>query len=167
MDGFSDGALENSGGANCATIGAVLISPKGNSLEYFGKEGPPSVLNELYAVSDHPIYEVEILAALISLIEWIEFRKASQLVVYIDNEACRSAFIQGVGATSKAKEFLCMFDDLGRINRMVCWFRRVPSHSNIADKPSRLYFDDLFLLVLRKGIALFRRTYLNWGWLRV
>ena len=91
---------------HCATIGAVLVSPKGNILEYFGLEVPLTLLNELFADSNHPIYEIEILAALVALQEWISFVGASQLVVYIDNEACRSAFIQGVGATSHAKALL-------------------------------------------------------------
>ena len=139
---FSDGALETINDTHCATIGAVLISLKGNILEYFGLEIPSPLLDEFFAESDHPIYEVEILAALVALLEWTSLVRASQLVVYIDNEACRSAFIQGVGATTKAKEFLSIFDNLEFDPGMICWFGRVPSHSNTADKPSRFLFDD-------------------------
>ena len=143
---FSDGALEQVDNVHCATIGAVLVSPKGNILEYFGLEVPlTTLLNELFTDSNNPIYEIEILAALVALQEWISFVGASQLVVYIDNEACRSAFIQGAGATSHAKALLSIFDELESIHRMICWFGRVPSHSNIADKPSRLVFDDPIL----------------------
>ena len=78
--------------------------------------------------------KIESLAALVALMEWTSLVKASQSVVYIDNEACRSAFIQGVGAIT-AKELLSVFDDLECFNRMICWFGRVPSHRNIADKP--------------------------------
>ena len=113
-----------------------------HSGEYFGLEVPPSLVDELLEDSDRPIYEIEILATLVALIEWTSRVRASQLVMYIDNEACRSAFIQGVGATPNAKTLLSVFDELEFINRMICWFGRVPSHSNIADKPSRLVFTD-------------------------
>ena len=139
---FSDGALEQVDNLHCATIGAVLVSPKGHILEYFGSEVPSTLLDELFTDSNHPIYEIEILAALVALQERISFVEASQLVVYIANEACRSAFIQGVGVTSHAKCLLSIFDEMESLHRMICWFGRVPSHSNIADKPSRLGFDD-------------------------
>ena len=142
---FSDGALEQVDNVHCATIGPVLVSPKGSILEYFGLEVPSTLLDELFTDSNHPVYEIEILAALVALQEWISFVGASQLVVYIDNEACRSAFIQGVGATSHAKALLSIFDELESLHRMICWFGRVPSHSNIAGKPSRLVFDDPIL----------------------
>lgn len=142
---FSDGALELVEGRPFASVGAVLVSPQGSIAEFFGLEVPPSLLGELLEDSKHPIYEIEILAALVALLEWSALVKASQVVIYIDNEACRSAFIQGVGATTHAKLLLSVFDDLECVNRLICWFGRVPSHSNISDKPSRLVFDDPIL----------------------
>ena len=54
---FSDGALETINGEHCGTIGAVLISPKGNILEYFGLEVPSTMLDEFFADSNHPKHE--------------------------------------------------------------------------------------------------------------
>ena len=66
---FSDGALETVEDKRCATIGAVLVSPKGSILEYFGLEVPTLLVDEFFTESDHPIYEIEILATLVALLQ--------------------------------------------------------------------------------------------------
>jgi len=141
---FTDGAYEP--GSNCvASIGGVLISPQGSVVHYFGESLNDSLVSDFEKDSDHPIYELEILPILISVKLWSSLIANSQVVFYIDNEAARSAFIQGVGFTPIAKQMTVWYDTLEVDLNLITWFGRVASHSNIADGPSRLSFDDPLL----------------------
>ena len=56
-------------------------------------------MSELLTDSDHPIYELEIMLILLATSVWREYIRGAPVVFYIDNDAARSAYIQGVGAT--------------------------------------------------------------------
>ena len=138
---FTDGAYEP--GSECvASIGGVLISPHGSVVHYFGEMLNASLVADFEKDSEHPIYELEILPILIAVKLWSSLIANSQVVFYIDNEAARSAFIQGVGFTPIAKQLTVWYDNLEVDLNLITWFGRVASHSNIADGPSRLVFDD-------------------------
>ena len=62
-------------------------------------------------------------------------------VFYLDNEAARSAFIHGVGATTKSQLSVKRFVTLEHDFKLLSWLGRVPTHSNVADGPSRLEFN--------------------------
>ena len=91
---FTDGACENK-----ASMGAVLIGPAGNAYGYFGGEFPEELQAHFYRESKHPIYEVELLPALVAIIVWKEVLQSCQVVFYIDNEAAKTGLIRGAGAT--------------------------------------------------------------------
>ena len=63
-----------------------------------------------------------------------------QLVVYIDNEAARAALVKGC-STTEAGMRKCLNSEAGH-GRSTS-YGRVGSHSNIADSPSRLDFDNI------------------------
>ena len=108
---FTDGAYEP--GSNCvASIGGVLISPQGSVVHYFGERLNDSLVSDFETDSEHPIYELEILPILISVKLWSSLIANSQVVFYIDNEAARSAFIQGVGFSPIAKQMTVCYDTL-------------------------------------------------------
>ena len=67
------------------------------------------------------------------------------MIFYLDNDAARSAYVQGVGATRFAKLFTEKFVEYESRLRVLSWFGRVPSHSNPSDKLSRLDFSDPLL----------------------
>ena len=141
---FTDGAYEP--GSDCvASVGGVLISPQGSVVHYFGERLNHSLIADFEKDSEHPIYELEILPILISVKLWSSLIANSQVVFYIDNEAARSAFIQGVGFTPIAKQLTVWYDTLEVDLNLITWFGRVASHSTIADGPSRLSFDDPLL----------------------
>ena len=141
---FTDGAYEP--GTNCtASVGGVLISPLGSVVHYFGERLNESLVADFEADSDHPIYELEILPVLVAVKLWASLIANSQVVFYIDNEAARSAFIQGVGFTPAAKQLTVWYDDLEVELGLITWFGRVASHSNLSDGPSRLSFGDPLL----------------------
>ena len=159
---FTDGAYEP--GSDCvASIGGVLISPQGSVVHYFGESLNDSLVSDFEKDSDHPIYELEILPILIAVKLWSSLIANSQVVFYIDNEAARSAFIQGVGFTPIAKQMTVWYDTLEVDLNLITWFGRVASHSNIADGPSRLSFDDPLLRSAAKCSFMFPKHFNELG----
>ena len=146
---FTDGAFEPSATYK-ATVGGVLVSPSGVPIECFGEFLDERLVDELLQDSDHPIYELEVLPILLATSAWREYIKGSPVVFYIDNDAARSAYIQGVGATAMSKLFTDIFVRLENQLRLLSWFGRVPSHSNVADQPSRLQFDNPLLKACKR-----------------
>ena len=72
----------------------------------------------------------------------MKFLVGCPVVFYLDNVAARATYIKGYGATPPAVTFVKEFVQLESRMRIYSWFGRVPSHSNVADSPSRLKFDD-------------------------
>ena len=136
---FTDGAYEPTS-AISASIGGVLVDPGGTVVQFFGEQVNSSLLADFESASNHPIYELEVLPVLVATAVWADLIKHSQVVYYIDNEAAKSAFIQGVGFTDVAKSITSLFDSLETRLCIISWFGRVASHSNLSDGPSRLQF---------------------------
>eukprot|EP00435_Cladocopium_sp_Y103_P072858 s580_g41.t1 len=139
---FSDGACEGEVQKE-GMIGAVLISPNGAVSRYFSEKVPNSFMQSLSQTSNHPIFEVELLPVLCSLQLWSRFLSNSQCVFYIDNEAAKGALLHGATSTVYGQHLIREFV----VKEMECqvkvWFSRVPTSSNLADKPSRLETTEL------------------------
>ena len=139
---FSDGACEGAESQQ-GTIGAVLVSPMGTVFRYFSEVVPQDWMNLFLKDSRHPIFELELLPVWCSLCLWEEFIQSSQCVFYLDNEAARGALVKGATSTPSGKILIQEFV----LREMKCqvrvWFSRVPTSSNIADKPSRLEVSEL------------------------
>ena len=138
---FTDGAYEP-GTDVPASIGGVLVSPHGALVQCFGEAVPQALVDLLLKFSDHPIYEVEVLPVLLALKVWMRFLTGCPTVFYLDNVAARASYIKGTGANHSANSFIKEFVQLESRLKIYSWFGRVPSHSNIADAPSRLTFND-------------------------
>ena len=141
---FTDGAYEPES-ATPSTVGGVLISPCGVATECFGEALHENLTKELLAESKHPIYELEVLPPLLAAQIWGRYIVGAPVVFFLDNDAARAAYIQGVGATTMAKIFTKQFVDIECRLRVLSWFGRVPSHSNPSDGPSRLDFSNPLL----------------------
>ena len=133
---FTDGALEDEG--RRGTIGAVLVDPSGRCAEFFGLDVGSAVLSDFLTYSRHPIHELEILPVL-----WGSRYRGANIVHFIDNESARMAFIKGRGETPWAKTLVQSFVLREEALEHKSWFARVPTHSNLADAPSRLDFCEL------------------------
>ena len=138
---FTDGAYEPDSDI-LASIGAVLISPTGTPVQCFGEAVPRTLVDELLQHSSHPIYELEVLPVVMATRLWMKFLMGCPTVYFLDNVAARATYIKGVGATPSSIIMLKDFVRLEARLRIYSWFGRVPSHSNVADSPSRLVFDD-------------------------
>ena len=73
---------------------------------------------------------------------WMKYLTGCPTVYFLDNVAARATYIKGVGATPPSIPLLKDFVRLEARLKIYSWFGRVPSHSNVADSPSRLVFDD-------------------------
>ncbi|CAE7235845.1 unnamed protein product [Symbiodinium sp. CCMP2592] len=144
---FTDGACnpeEGTGG-----VGGVLVNASGTPCEFFGEAVPSDVMQQLLSISANPIFELELIPALISLIIWAERLKGAQVVFYLDNDGARHSLIRTFGGSSIANSVIESFLQLETTLQLKTWFARVPTACNIADNPSRLEFEPL----LKRGAA--------------
>ena len=149
---FTDGACE--GVENkIGVIGAVLVSPSGRPVEYFSEKLPDSLMDLFLQDSNHPIFELELLPVLAAVLLWAKYVQNSQCVFYLDNEAAKGALIHGATSTEKGMRIIEKFV----LEEMRCqikvWFARVPTSSNIADKPSRLETGELDSLGVHRRLV--------------
>ena len=138
---FTDGSCEperEQGG-----IGAVLVSPSGAVLEYFGTLIPVQVMRALLRQSENPIYYLEVLPLLVAVVTWSKFSEGSQLVMYLDNEGARHSMIRCFAELSYVDKAIQRLLELESQLQLRVWFGRVPTASNIADAPSRMQFEPL------------------------
>ena len=77
---FTDGACEN-----VASVGGVLICPMGRAVAMFGDKLPIEFERFFYRESSHPIYEVELLPLLISIVLSGSLVDKAQFVCYLNS----------------------------------------------------------------------------------
>ena len=139
---FSDGACEGDT-VKEGTIGAILVSPDGKLCRYFSEKVPRDLMQKLLIESEHPIFELELLPVLCAMKEWGQLMRHSQCVYYLDNEAARGALTNGATSTSCGRKMVQAFVSDEMSHQVKTWYARVPTSSNLADKPSRLETEDL------------------------
>ena len=100
-------------------------------------------MQKLLEDSVHPIFELELLPIWCAMKEWGPLMRHSQCVFYLDNEAARGALTNGATSTEYGKRMVQSFvlDEMS--HQIKTWYARVPTSSNLADKPSRLETADL------------------------
>ncbi|CAE7717441.1 unnamed protein product [Symbiodinium sp. CCMP2592] len=133
---FTDGSYEPTAEKR-AGIGGVLYDSAGTPLSFFSAQVNEDDLRALEETSDHPIYEVELYAALVAFEIWGPLLEDSFSVFYLDNEAAQSALNAGRSGTDHGRKLVQRFLDAEHRWRARPWFGRVPTHSNPADEPSR------------------------------
>ena len=93
--------------------------------------------------SQHPVFELELLPVVIALCVWEKFLRNCQIVFYLDNEAARGALISGATPSESGSWLVRTFTVHEMHGQLKVWFARVPTSSNVADKPSRLDVTEL------------------------
>ena len=135
-------------------VGAVLISPSGTPVRYFSEQVPEYWMEFFMSESKHPIFELELLPVWCSLCVWETFVQHSQTVFYLDNEAAKSALINGATTTSSGQKIIQEFVTREMRCQLKVWFTRVPTASNVSDRPSRLDTSEMDALgVVRSVIS--------------
>ena len=139
---FSDGACEGEE-TKIGSIGAVLVNADGQAVSFFSEQVPEQWMDMFMAESKHPVFELELLPVTVALHVWDAELKYCQGVFSLDNEAAKGALIAGSTPSSNGSWLVRSFT----IREMQCqlkvWFARVPTSSNVADKPSRLDVSEL------------------------
>ena len=140
---FFDGACEPNptGGLPVTSIGGVLFSPGGRIHSCFGRLVPDDVVS-VWASGGRQqlVFEAEVLPYAVGLSLW-EAELSDQLgLVFFDNEGARHCWIGGTADSVHARKII----HGGTLHEAKMFFTpffcRVPTHSNIADGPSRLDF---------------------------
>lgn len=120
-------------------LGGVLLDASGKLVSWFGIALSGDVCKALGGmVKDTLIYELEMLAAVLSLHLWCKDGDSNIHVWFGDNDSVRYALIRPSGSGQVAIALL-KFHLMDEANRnSLIWFARVPTEANISDFPSRL-----------------------------
>lgn len=84
------------------------------------------------------IYELELLAACLAIDIWSQPLKGSYSAHYGDNDSARFALTRGTGLGTAAATIMNLHLQTEDSNTSL-WFARIPTESNLADIPSRLF----------------------------
>ena len=133
---FTDASFDPVSGAG---LGAVLFDDTGDLVQWFGFLMPVSGLSSLLKEDRETVIgELETLAVVLSMLIWGRATASSRMMIYSDNEGSRFSLIKGYSKSRVITNICLMAGVLLDSNCSLPWFGRVPSHSNIADYPSRL-----------------------------
>ena len=124
------------------SVGGLLCSKLGEGIGCFGGYLPEDVVTKWSnGVRTQLVFEAEILPYLLSLALWGDRLRGCKLLVFIDNEAARHSWISGHADATFAR-YMTHAGTLLEASLMVDpFFARAPTFSNLADGPSRMFFD--------------------------
>eukprot|EP00438_Fugacium_kawagutii_P010313 Skav234595 [mRNA] locus=scaffold540:38875:40689:- [translate_table: standard] len=136
---FTDACFEPQGNIPFCGIGGVLINSSGTMVSYFSQQLNLDALKLLgWGPKKTVIFEAELLALITAVTVWKSFIGGSLVVCYIDNNSARDVAISASARNSCANNLLDKLIAIEMETNSFYWYARVPSPSNIADKPSRL-----------------------------
>eukprot|EP00438_Fugacium_kawagutii_P036418 Skav228951 [mRNA] locus=scaffold2816:14273:15415:- [translate_table: standard] len=144
---FTDGACEGES-SKTGSIGGTLYGGSASPLRFFSSEVPKIVMDMFLEESRNPIYLVEMLACYVAMKLWGPDSLGRYVVMYVDNEASRGAFIKGYSSTKLGNVLVQLTVTSEDDFQWKTWYGRVPTSSNPADPPSRLDISAL----LRAGV---------------
>ena len=132
---YTDASFEQNGSGG---IGGVLVSPDGKPRAWFGFPLTSADSSLFLAPGQQTaIGELETVAVVLALRAWGNRLAGKHLISFVDNEGSKYSLVRGY-SDSPSISFLCgLADAVLDEHRILAWFSRVPSFSNIADAPSR------------------------------
>ena len=151
---FTDGACEGEQ-TKTGSIGAVLVNSDGQAVSYFSELVPKDWMSIFMEMSNHPVFELELLPLTVALHAWEDSLRYCQCVFFLDNEAARGSLIAGSTPSENGAWLVRTFTVREMGCQLKVWFARVPTSSNVADRPSRLDVAELDA----EGV---RRVTVNW-----
>ena len=108
-------------------------------------------MDKLLYHSAHPIFELELVPVGCAMSLWGPQMRHSQCVVYLDNEAAKGALSHAATNTEHGQKIIERFVKEEMFYQIKMWFARVPTSSNLADKPSRLETSELDALSVERA----------------
>ena len=141
---FLDGACEPASNAEeglITSVGAVLVNECGQGLHFFGLRLPREVTGPWSGGNkENLVFEAEVLPYTLALACWGETLRGKHVLVFIDNDGARHSWIRGTADSFYARAMIHSGTLLESELDVSTYFCRVPTHSNLADGPSRLDF---------------------------
>lgn len=122
-----------------AAIGGVLVDEAGIPVSYFSHRLCTKEIDRInISNSETVIGELEALAMLVGLKIFGKGSEDSEIIIFGDNEGAVRSFISMRSENLFVSAALKCYALLEESSYPFVWFERVPSASNVADKPSRL-----------------------------
>ena len=142
----TDASFEPGPTGDLAGIGAVLFDPLGKPVKFFSNQLSSAMvqaLNPLY--KKNAIFECEFFALFCAFLLWGDDISGA-VVMYTDNNAVRDVMIACHTNNELAKVILVATLGLECEKQLQPWYARIPTDSNMADGPSRMFVDRLIQL---------------------
>ena len=142
---FTDACYERNAESWRSGVGGVLYDANAESWRYFSLEVSDALLAILgESAKEQLIFEVETLAAVIAYILWTPLLASKFCLMFVDNEGTKFSMVKGFSENVCVCNLVQKFALHESEAHILSWISRVPSHSNVADGPSR---NDVDLLV--------------------
>ena len=154
---FTDACYERDSRDLVCGLGGVFIDQQTGSKRFFScslDNTQREILGELSKLQI--IFEAETLCGVLAYLLWIKELEQRSSTLYVDNEGTKFCLMKGFSENHTVNALCGIFAELEVSVEARCWLARVPSHSNIADDPSRGqihtllalgYNDDSFLAI--------------------
>lgn len=134
---FSDGAFEVIDGVARAGIGGLILDAATGQYVFFGGILSDAATAALQSVAENPITYIELLAVACSMVMWTDIVRSRAVLAFVDNEASKHSLVKGSSGSPLMADIISLVSDLEIETQALCYWERVPSHSNPADAPSR------------------------------
>lgn len=122
-----------------ADYGGMHYDPNDGFCEYFEGKVPPKLFDSLSNKRRRKqiFGQVESMPCLAVREIWRARLRGRLVAHFVNNDACRFAFIKGSSPAKASAWLASQFWGLEISNEVITWFERVPSPGNPADAPSR------------------------------
>ncbi|CAE7624993.1 unnamed protein product [Symbiodinium sp. CCMP2592] len=148
---FTDACYEAGHASWPCGLGGVLFDQLGSAVDFFsvglGAE-ERRLLGE--GRSSQIIFEAELMALVVALRKWGPLLCTRLVMCYVDNNATRDVAISATARTAVPSALVEMLVTNEECMGFYPWYARVPSPSNVADRPSR----ELLNSFVWKGVSL-------------
>ena len=141
---FTDAALESADSAG--SIGMVAYHMSGIRClrkVFFSDVVPPEILGLMQKRTLKVISTLELAASFLGVFCLLSGLCGFRVFLFCDNEAARASLISMYSPVVVHNELLKALGEAVVKSSLFLWTARVPSHSNVADAPSRLVVDQL------------------------
>ena len=132
---FTDGACEEDG----TSIGAVMFL-HGAAPQAFGAVLDTATVSRWYTKLGQlqVIGQAELFPLLVARLTWARVMVGRRVIFFVDNDSARMACIRAYSPVLPSLQIIMQCVQYDCQHQVSSWYARVPTHSNIADDPSRM-----------------------------
>ena len=124
--------------SDCSGLGGMLADMSEKVISFFSVRVDTATLDEIMSKGQKTvIQELEMMAVLAAVRGWKEMMKTCRVVLFIDSEAVRGAFLKSWSANDDSDKLISLIFQVESDFDVPVWIERVPSQSNPSDILSR------------------------------